>query len=193
MGTDFAPHIAALRHGVSNACLNYDIWWVYKSKTYRPMYVGTMNRYLEFFSTSLHAHFVALLVALYPLYETRRDTFNIPRLLKLLAKEDAISAHTLDNATRLYDEAKPPWLKVCILRNEVFAHFSELSSVEQVFKDAGVTPNELKRLLELTKRLLNTVTRALDGSVHAFNLGASEATVRVLEDLASRHRKGMAS
>ncbi|MHB1358072.1 MAG: AbiU2 domain-containing protein [Rhodocyclaceae bacterium] len=188
MGTDFRLDIAALHHAVNNACLNYDIWWVYKSKKYRPKYVGTMNRYLEFFSTSLHAHFVALLVALYPLYETRRDTFNIPRLLKLLAKEDAISKPVLNNATQLYDEAKHLWLKVCILRNEVFAHFSESSSVEQIFKKADMTPNELKRLLELTKRLLNTVTRALDGSVHAFNLGASEATIRVLEDLASRHR-----
>jgi hypothetical protein len=187
MGTNFASHIAALRHGVSNACLNYDIWWVYKSKKYRPIYVGMMNRYLEFFSTSLHAHFVALLVALYPLYETRRDTFNIPRLLKLLAKEDAISAHALDNVTQLYDEAKPLWLKVSILRNEAFGHRSDSLTIDQIFNKADMAPNELKKLIDLTKKLLNSVTRALDGSVDAFNLGASETTVRILKDLKTHH------
>ncbi len=151
------------------------------------MYVGTMSRYLGFFDTSLHAHFVALLVALYPLYETRRDTYNIPRLLNILGKEDAIAAEALANADRLYAEAKPLWVKVGVLRNKAFGHRSDSLTIDQIFKEAGVTPNELKRLVDLTKKLLNSVTRALDGSVHAFNLGASEATIRVLKDLKAHH------
>lgn len=151
------------------------------------MYVGTMNRYPRFFSTSLHAHFVALLVALYPLYETRRDTFNIPRLLKILDKEDAIAAEALANVEMLYAEAKPLWVKVGILRNKAFGHRSDSFTIDQTFKVAEVTPNELKMLVDLTKKLLNSVTRALDGSVHAFNFGASEATIRVLKDLKAHH------
>lgn len=95
MPTDLSSHVDALRHSANVATLNYDIWWVYKSKEYRPVYVGTMNQYLGFFDTSLHAHFVALLVALYPMYETRKDTFNIPRLLKILDKERQIPANVL--------------------------------------------------------------------------------------------------
>lgn len=187
MSIDLTPHVAALRHGASVASLNYDIWWVYKSKECRPMYVGTMNRYPRFFSTSLHAHYVALLVALYPLYETRRNTYNIPRLLKILGKEDAIVAEALANADRLYAEAKPLWVKVGVLRNNAFGHHSDSLTIDQIFKKANMTPNELERLLDLTKKLLNSVTRALDGSVHAFNLGASEATIRVLKDLKAHH------
>lgn len=187
MSTDLATHVAALRDGASVASLNYDIWWTYKSKKCRPMYVGTMNRYLGFFDTSLHAHFVALLVALYPLYETRRDTYNIPRLLKILGKEDAIGAEALASADRLYAEAKPLWVKVGVLRNKAFGHRSDSLTTDQIFKVAEVTPNDLKRLLDLTKKLLNSVTRALDGSVHVFNLGASAATIRVLKDLKAHH------
>jgi hypothetical protein len=51
-----------------------------------------MNRYHLFFSTSIHSHFVALIVALYRLYEKRRDTYNIPRLTDLLEKEGRVSA-----------------------------------------------------------------------------------------------------
>lgn len=187
MPTNLDPHIGALRHSANIASLNYDIWWVYKSKKYRPVYASTMNRYLGFFDTSIHAHFVALLLALYPMYETRRDTFNIPRLLKILEKEDRVSASTLAKANALFVEAKPLWIKVGILRNNAFGHRSDSKTIEEIFKEADITTNQLKRLIELTKRLLNTVTRALDGSVHAFNLAASDTTVKVLQDLKDHH------
>lgn len=187
MTTDLSPHIDALRHSATVASLNCDIWWVYKSKEYRPVYVDTMNRYLGFFDTSLHAHFVALLVALYPMYETRRDTFNIPRLLKILERECQIPDTAFAKATALYAEAKPLWIKVGVLRNEAFGHRSDSRTIEEIFKKAGITPNQLRKLIEITKRLLNTVSRGINGNVHAFNLTATEATVRVLRDLQRRH------
>ena len=187
MSTSLESHVTALRHSIGIASLNYDIWWVYKSKEYRSTYVGTMNRYIGFFDTSLHAHFVALLVSLYPLYETRYSTFNIPQLLKALAKEPSISVKAIDKATALHAKAKPLWIKVGILRNNAFGHRSDSKTIEQIFKEAEVKPNELKKLIEITKLLLNTITLELDGSVHAFNLEATEVTLRVLKDLKEYH------
>jgi hypothetical protein len=46
-----------------------------------------------------------------------------------------------------------------------------------------VSPNELKELIERTMELLNVLTRAWDRSVHAFNLGAKEDLVRLLNDI----------
>lgn len=186
MPTDLSSHVDALRHGANVATLNYDIWWVYKSKEHRPVYVSTMNNYIGFFDTSLHAHFVALLVALYPMYETRRDTINIPRLLRILDAERQIPANVLAKANAIYAEAKPLWVKVGVLRNNAFGHRSDSKTIEAIFKEAGITPNQLKKLIDLTKRLLNTVSRALDGTVHAFNLAATEATLRLLQDLRGR-------
>ncbi len=95
MSTDIDHYISELRHTTTVAGLNYEIWWVYKSKDTRPVYVEAMNRYGLFFQTSIHAHFVALLVALYRLYETRDDTFNIPSLLKILKDDARLSDATL--------------------------------------------------------------------------------------------------
>jgi hypothetical protein len=187
MPTDLAPHVDALRHCTNVARRNYDIWWVYKSKEYHPIYVDTMNRYLGFFDTLLHAHFLAVLVTLYPIYEKRRDTFNIPRLLKLIDKERQIPANLVEKANALYAEAKPLWVRVGVLRNNAFGHRSDTKMIEEIFKEAGITPNQLSKLIELTKRLLNTISRALDGSVHAFNLDGKEAMLRVLQDLKQRH------
>lgn len=166
------------------AGLNYEVWWVYKGEDTRPEFTKTMNRYNLFFQTSIHAHFVALLLALYRLYETRDDTYNIPTLLKMLGKTNEIPSETLDELNELYRRAaKPLWVKVSILRNKAFGHRSKAHSVSEVFEEAGVSPNELRDLVEVTKQLLNKLSLAWDNSSHAFNLGSREATIRMLDDL----------
>ncbi len=175
--------IEELRHTITVAALNYDVWWVYKSKDTRPRYLGTMNRYGLFFQTSLHAHFVALLVALYRLYEKREDTINIPSLLRRLRSEQTLSTAVLDELDAIYARAKPLWVKVSILRNKAFGHRSRAHSVADTFREAAVSPDQLKQLVETTKKLLNTLTRAWDRSTHAFNLGAREDLIELLNDL----------
>lgn len=172
-----------VRHTVSVASLNFDIWWVYRSNATRPKYIRAMNAYGLFFQTSIHAHFVATLVALYRLYETRRDTSNIPNLLKALKKADDFSREALNRANEIYLEAKPLWKKVSILRNEGFGHLRAGGSVTDAFKKAGLKPDDLRELIMLTKRLINAITNALDRSVHAFNLSATNATTSMLEAL----------
>lgn len=184
MSTDIDAYISELRHTTTVAELNYDIWWVYKDKETRPIYTETMNRYGMFFQTSIHAHFVALLVVLYRLYETRNDTFNIPSLLKILKTEKRLSDAKLLLLDGMYkNEAKPLWLKVNILRNKAFGHRSVAHTVEEVFQEAGVTPNELSDLVGVTKKLLNELSHAWDKSSHAFNLDSRADTLQLLQDL----------
>jgi AbiU2 len=103
-------YVDELRDAVRVAWLNYEIWWVYTSTDTRPEYLNTMNKYTLFFGTSIHAHFVALLVALYRLYETRDDTYNIPTFITLLRDRSAISDQSVNELYVLYGEAKPLWV-----------------------------------------------------------------------------------
>lgn len=184
MNSEIDSYIVELQHTVTVAGLNYEIWWVYKSKDTRPKFVKAMNRYSLFFQMSVHAHFVALLVELYRLYETRNDTYNIPSLLKKLRKLNLVKNDTLRSLEDIYQkEAKPLWLKVNMLRNKVFGHRSKAHTVEEIFQEAGVKPKELQELVEVTKKLLNKLTLAWNQSAHAFNLGASNGTLRLLNDI----------
>ncbi len=70
-----------------------------------------------------------------------------------------------------------------ILRNKAFGHRSTSHTVEEAFAEADVTPNEFAQLIEVTKDLLNEISHAYDKSSHAFNLGAREDTIRMLDDL----------
>ncbi|MEH6503976.1 MAG: hypothetical protein V7682_08765 [Cycloclasticus sp.] len=183
MSTDIDLYIKELRRTITVAGLNYEIWWVYKGQDTRPMYVKTINKYGLFFETSLHAHFVALIVELYRLYEIRNDTFNIPKLLKILKAEGLLPEATLKLLDVIYkNEARPLWLKVNTLRNNVFAHRSIAHTPEKAFQKADVAPAELRDLMEVTKKLLNELTHTWDKSTHAFNLGAREDALRLLDD-----------
>lgn len=183
MSDEIDLYAAEIRHTAIVAWLNYEIWWVYKGADTRPEYVETMNRYTLFFQTSIHAHFVALLVELYRLYETRPDTYNIPGFLKLLADRNAVPADGLRQLQEHYAEAKPLWVKVSILRNKAFGHRSKAHEVSEVFAEAGVTPDELRRLVEVTRSLLNAATQAWARTTHAFNLSSRGDTLRLLGDL----------
>ena len=67
---------------VARARIFYDIWWFYEGADTRPKIIGTMNTYSEFFRFDSHANFVALIVYLGGLFETRADTVNLPALEK---------------------------------------------------------------------------------------------------------------
>jgi hypothetical protein len=183
MSVDIDAYIREFQDTVTAAGLNYEIWWVYKSQDTRPKYVDTMNRYPVFFRTSIHAHFVAAVLALSRIYETRKDSYNIPSLLRVVRNQKTLDEATLDQLDQMYNKAKPLWIKINALRNKAFGHRSVAHTVEEVFKETQVTPNELKQLVEATKELLNKLSHAWNRSGHAFNLSAREETIRLLDDL----------
>jgi len=178
-------YIEELQHTAIVAVFNYEIWWTYKDNESRAKYIDVMDPYTLFFQTSIHAHFVALVIALYRLYETRGDTFNVPGLLAFLERCNDFPGDTLAELKQLSDEAKKLWIKVCILRNEVFGHRSKKYSVADAFKRAKVKPKELTKLIEKTEDILNKARYPLDGGSYAFNLrsAAAEHITRLLDDL----------
>ena len=179
-------YIYELRETIITAKLNYDVWRVYTGEDTRPRYIDVINRYVEFFSVSHHAHFVATLITLYRLYETRENTYNIPTLLRIMAKEPRVKKRELlDEANEMYEHIKPLWRKVSILRNNAFGHRSNMYAVDEVFEKAGITPNELNNLITITENLLNKLGTSWSGKTYAFNRNCRNDTIRVLSDLAS--------
>src|SRR3989339_852740 len=104
-------YITELDHTIYTASHCYDIWWTFSQNELRVKYVDTMNCYVLFFQTSIHSHFVALIMALYKLYEKTRGTINFNELIKLLKK-----SNTFDKEIAEYNESLPSalnlWRKV---------------------------------------------------------------------------------
>ncbi len=161
------------------ADLHQRIYWIYKNKDDRAKYVDTLNRYLGFFASSTQAHFLAIVVILYAIYEHRRDTVNMGRL------HEGASAELKASLNADYTRAKAIWKKVAILRNNHVGHVTDRLDIEAVFKLANITYDEIKELIELTKKLVNSFSYAEDRSSFADSLDSAKDTYRMLERLRS--------
>ena len=179
-------YMSELRQTISVANLHYEVWWVFKDKEVCNEYLKTVNQYSLFFQTTIHAHFVATIVSLYRVYETRKDTYNIQGLFKRLKKTN-FSESKLVELENLYKQAKPLWLKISVLRNKAFGHRNNQLTVSEIFEEAKVKPNEFKELMEVTKKILNITSQEWNQSTHAFNLGAEASTKLLLQDLKKYH------
>lgn len=183
MDDEINRNIIELENALRAAGLNYEIWWVYKEKESRKRFLATLNAYPLFFQTSLHAHFVAMIISLYRVYETRRDTINFPQLIKKLKKHSPISNKDMERITSNIDKIKPLWVKVSVLRNKMFAHRSNDLDYDEIWEEAKIKPNQFKELIDESKRILKDMNSLWDRSSHSFNLTATEDTVELLEDL----------
>jgi len=178
-------YIKGIRDTIVEAEHNHDIWWIYRSRDTRLKFIDVMERYVAFFETSKHAHFVAMIIALYRLYESRRDTISLPHLLKLLDSDHSLSDDARNRVQELIQEAKPIWIKIGILRSEAFAHLSNERDIEESSKKADLKYRHFKDLIELSKRIINVITHDYARSRHAFNLSAEFDTKALLMDLST--------
>ncbi len=183
MKNKILQNIKELQHALTVAGLNHEIWWIYKEKQSRKRFLDVLNTYPLFFQTSLHAHFVAMIISLYRLFETRRDTVNMPQLIKLFKKEGTFPQDELTRLDSEIEQIKPIWVKVSVLRNKLFGHRSNALGIDDIWEEANITPNQFKKLIADSKRILNDMTSIWDRSSHAFNLSATEDTLELLEDL----------
>lgn len=160
---------------------NFEIWWIYKSVDTRPKYIDAMNQYVGFFRVSIHAHFVACVIALYRFFEKRRDTVTFPNLLKSLSDPDRknLPIGFVGKETKAIEI----WKKICIIRNNCFSHLKNYDEIKEWFKKADMSTDEMREIIELSKEILNSISRARGGRSHAFNLSVKRDTIEMLEVL----------
>jgi len=180
-------YIKELQQTIVAASLNYDVWRAYKSKETREKFIEVMNRYTLFFQTGINAHFLALIIPLYRFYENKSDTYNICQLLKRIRSGGDLPAETVAALDEIVRRAEPLWKKVRVLRNRAFGHRSKAHAIEELFKEANIKlddTDDLKKLLDMSKEILNKITYAWDKSTHPFDdFNASDDVIRMLKDL----------
>lgn len=152
---DLVGHIAV------RARVFLDIWWIYDGKPSREKHLETMNRFSEFYRFEPHAHFVAMVMYLSQLFESRDKTLNLPSLLEN-ARSIGILKSAGDQGFLILDSVKPLISKVTILRSNLFAHRNAKLSYEEVFDKAKVTPDQLRELSKAALRIANLLGNAAD-------------------------------
>lgn len=180
----FEQDLNRVKDAIVAASEHYNIWHIYKNKNDRPQYVNVMNRYLGFFRPSISAHFTAILLNLSKALDknTNKRT-NIYSLVQLAEKYNLIQSSQLDGVKNRLNGIKELFGKVQILRNNYFAHLSAKLDSKESFKRAGISPNDLKKLIDLSIEILRSIYYAYDGGDFTFEYGSKEDTYSLLNDL----------
>jgi len=180
---EMEKELEELIHTTHVASINYEIWWVYNNKEDRSKYLNIMNKYSEFFSASIHAHFVAMLMALSKLYENRNNTVNINKFLISIRNKQFIDEVILVEVEQSLKNKKDLIEKICILRNNYFAHISNKLDYDEVLDKANIKYKNFRELIDLAYDLLKKIS-------HAYNRGdvsprrfSREDVLRLLNNL----------
>ena len=102
---------------------------------------------------------------------------------RFLTGSTLLSGNANVSVAELMQKAKPLWIKIGIVRSEIFAHLSDDNGIENSFKKADLKYRDFNELIELSKRIINVITQDYDRNTHAFNLSAELDTKALLNDL----------
>lgn len=148
-----------------------------------------MTEFSSFFGFTDGACKIAYVTATYLLFERRRDTWSIPRLLEDLRATNPTKATRLD-ADLI--RAQPFLKKVRSIRSKVFAHRSATEVPEKVLGDATFSHREMQVLLNITFRLvgglaevegvmtLNTLRELVESVVGVINFDLTRLLTRLV-------------
>ena len=136
----------------------YEIWWSLVDRDSKEAFSPVCEQYDEFFPTAIHSFLLSITVITYQLFETRRDTISINSLLEPLQNSHSGLVSQIKSEI---DQQKPTIVKIFSLRNNVYAHRSNASVPEDVFKKVGVTPNQLRDVVVLAQRCVALIADAV--------------------------------
>jgi hypothetical protein len=164
----------------------YEAWWNLKNEEVRPKYVEAMNRYSEYFIVALHSHFVAMLMALFRLYDdTNPKALSIPRFLVSAQSEPNMPREVRERAEAGLQRVAPVVKKIRLLRDKVFAHRDRSYTYERALEEVDLTPDEIGQLTDDTLVIINGLMKARKKGTYEFEHKTKRDLLKLLADLHS--------
>ncbi|MCP3957381.1 MAG: hypothetical protein GY719_05975 [bacterium] len=168
---------------VTRARIYFDIWWLYEGADTRPKYLEAMNKFPEFFRFDSHAHFVALVMYLSQLTESRHNTLNLCALVREAKDSGLIPASEIASAEADLQAVRRIASGVATLRSNLFAHRSAKISYEEAFQKAAISPDQLRDLTETALDVVNTLRRSSSLEERIFHTDSAEHAEALLKSI----------
>ena len=187
--TKLSKYLKDFKEAVFTAYNNYTIWWLYKSE--RPKYVDVMNKYLGFFTNSIYAHFVAMLMAITSILDKKSHKYNsLYSFISFLEDEKILDESVLINIKNIEDEIAPFVPKLMILRNNIFAHISAKLDSDKTFEMANLRYDDFRDVIFHCGDILDIVLREITKTRFYYNYNpGSVDTESLLNDLILLEKK----
>lgn len=186
----FDEKLEELSQEVLRARATYEAWWTLKSKKIRPKFVRTMNLYSEYFRVAIHSHFVAMLMVLFRMYDSDAKALSLPCLIRSLKCERSLPKDRQLKFERAIKGAEPTMKKTRLLRDKVFAHHDRPYTYERAFREANLSANEVRRLIERSLRIVNLLRKDKGMKIYIFQKSTEHDLLALLGDLHRCNQSG---
>lgn len=180
-----SAHDIALRlidEGI-NARSHFQIWWALRNLAL-PKYLPAMNdlQYVDFFHAANSGHYLLYFLALSKIFD--RD----PRVAGISEFKRALRAEGKTNiALQIARELKPVenYVKrMMSIRNRSIAHNDHAISRSKVYEVNGITPNQLREVIDTACGAINSAAKSLGIANTIFESNRAErATLNLLDAL----------
>lgn len=167
----------------TKARAHFQIWWALRNLAL-PKYLPAMNNmdYVDFFHAAISGHYVLFFLALSKIFDQDSRAAGIKELERALRAEGKTKV-----ATEIERQLKPvePYVKrVMSIRNRSVVHNEHAIPRNKVYEVNGITPNQLREVIDAACSSINTAARALGIANTVFESDRAErATLNLLEAL----------
>ena len=135
----------------------FGVWWQLVNKASFAMNEAVVLDHEDFFATTSHALFESFSVITYQLFETRRDTISIPAIVTQLASTQPALA---ERVSGLIEQQRPLLQKAFAIRCGIYAHRSKRQAPEAIFASAGLLPDQMESIVNLTADVIGQLAAA---------------------------------
>lgn len=163
---------------------HYQVWWALRNRAL-PRHRATMNdyAYVDFFHAANSGHYTLFLLSLSKIFDRDTRVAGIKELKRALRAEG--KTNIANEIARMLKPHEKHVRSVISIRNRSVVHNEYAVSIEKVYQLNGVTPDQLRDLMDATCQAINLAARDL-GIVNAIfdSDRAERATLNMLEVLA---------
>lgn len=131
--------------------IHLGLWRLTAGKEGRERHKNVLDDHWEHIRFLEHGQLFVAVVELHSLLDADKATINIPNLIN----EVELKFGDQSALREAYDNIRPSFEKLRILRNSVYAHRTRRKSYADMFKLAKITPDELKNISETCIKICN--------------------------------------
>jgi hypothetical protein len=171
---------------VVRARIFFDLWYYFEGEETRSKIIDVMEEYNELFKFTPHAYLTSYLIYIAGTFDKTKGTISFIHLIRDATKVGIVNPVEARNLDKLMADAKPLADKATLLRHGAFAHRSASVSYNDTFKQAAVTPDELRELTEIALAIANRLLAACGLQSQYFRTLPREAAEAMMKALETR-------
>ena len=179
---------------MNSAQASYEIWYTLAGKDKgHKLYSPELrdSRYLDFFDSVRSAHFKVMFIDISCLFDPDKRTSSFHKLKLSLKKDGYDDIH--DRIESTISSNEDLIIRVRANRDKRIAHHDTSPTEEQMLKEYGVTPNEIKSFLTTFNELLIAIYKEVVSPITSFPIARldrfEDATFQLLHALRLAHEK----